>query len=51
MDKTKYVLEIKNVTNQLLESVKDESSCRSVVKDVKTKSPLCWKEKNRRQKK
>lgn len=34
-----YTLE-RMFTNQLLESAKDESSYRTVVKDVKTKSPL-----------
>ncbi|KAG7969794.1 hypothetical protein I3843_07G049300 [Carya illinoinensis] len=35
----KYTLE-RMFTNQLLESAKDESSYRTVVRDVKTKSPL-----------
>jgi hypothetical protein len=35
-------------TNRLLESAKDESSCRTVVEDVKTKSPLWRWKKNKK---
>lgn len=35
----KYTLE-RMFTNQLLESAKDESSYRTVIRDVKTRSPL-----------
>jgi len=32
---------LKKKKKKLLKSVKDKSSCRTVVKYVKTKSPLC----------